>query len=53
MTDKMDKFKDDFYKDGYNDFVFGADLKECPWDEGTDGEYGWQMGWKQAEKDND
>ncbi|MEN6379230.1 MAG: hypothetical protein ABFD15_06600 [Methanofastidiosum sp.] len=47
----MNNQEDDFLKQGYEDFVAGEDYEECPWDEGTDGEYGWKKGWKQAEKD--
>lgn len=43
--------KDPFYKEGYEDYLNGADLKDCPYLDGTDGEYGWVKGWKAAEKE--
>ena len=55
MTTEERRKQDEFFNDGYESFEHGADYEECPWDEGIDGEsgwqQGWQQGWKQAEKD--
>ena len=42
---------DEFYLDGHESYRMGTSLDECPFDEGTDGEYGWKKGWRQAEKE--
>lgn len=42
--------KDEFFEAGYLDFKNGIDYDECPWDEGTDGEFGWKQGWKHASR---
>jgi ribosome modulation factor len=53
MTERTEnRLKDEFYRGGYEDFENDIDYEECPHDEGTDSEYGWRLGWKQAKKDN-
>jgi len=48
----MEEFVDCFFEEGFHSYEAGSDYEECPYDEGTDGEYGWKQGWKKAEKDN-
>jgi ribosome modulation factor len=38
---------DCFFEEGQQDYKDGIDLEECPYDEGTDGQYGWIRGWKE------
>lgn len=46
------QFEDEFFQRGYEDYFEGVDCEECPWDEGTDGEYGWKHGWKEASEED-
>jgi ribosome modulation factor len=39
---------DPFYMEGFDDFHLGYEKEDCPYDEGTDGQYGWLKGWKAA-----
>lgn len=43
--------KDPFYIEGYNDYNLGYDISDCPYCEGTDGEYGWKKGYMAANKE--
>ena len=42
--------EDCFYEEGREAYEEGADLKDCPYDEGTDGQEGWKKGWFGADK---
>jgi ribosome modulation factor len=35
--------------EGVDAFWSGADKSDCPYKEGTDGQYGWLKGWRGAE----
>jgi ribosome modulation factor len=41
---------DPFVEEGREAFRDGWDRDECPYDEGTDGQYGWLKGWDEAEE---
>lgn len=43
--------KDPFMEEGKEAFEQGVEHKDNPYDEGTDGSYGWHLGWRQAELD--
>ena len=38
-------FVDDFAQEGYDDFILGYEKEDCPYEEGTDGQNGWLIGW--------
>lgn len=42
---------DPFWQEGYEAFFDGLGLEECPYGEGTDGEFGWKHGWRDADKE--
>lgn len=43
---------DCFFEEGYAAFTTeGADWADCPYDTGTDEEYGWHWGWEKAVND--
>ena len=42
--------EDCFFEEGKEAFREGCDLEGCPYDEGTDGEFGWKRGWRFADK---
>ena len=44
---------DDFFEEGFLANQDGCDLVNCPYDEGTDGEFGWKNGWREAQKEQD
>ena len=48
MNKNFISFKDCFFEEGYHDFFYGYSKNECPYDEGTDGEFGWLIGWEKA-----
>lgn len=50
MTTTDLRQKDPFFEEGYSDFHIGYEIDDCPYSEGTDGEYGWQSGWHAAYK---
>lgn len=35
----------DFFDEGLQAFMDGSDLRDCPYDEGADGQNGWRKGW--------
>lgn len=39
---------DHLYQEGFDAFFEGADREDCPYEEGTDGQYGWLKGWREA-----
>jgi ribosome modulation factor len=41
--------KDPFFEEGYNDYKEGSDKEDCPYDEGTDGQFGWLRGYRRAQ----
>lgn len=41
---------DAFFNSGREDNSMGVDIEECPYDDGTDGEYGWKLGWDYEDK---
>ena len=44
---KKIKLPDDpFWIEGYNSNKDGIDITDCPYKEGTDGQYGWISGWR-------
>lgn len=45
------RMKDDFFRTGYEDYKNWYEYEDCPYDEGTDSEYGWRSGWMQARKE--
>jgi ribosome modulation factor len=44
-TDSQDPLE----REGYEAYFDGADLDDCPHDEGTDGQNAWRKGWKKAD----
>lgn len=44
-------FKDEFTQEGYDAYYLGDDRSDCPYGDGTDGEYGWLKGWSMAQKE--
>ena len=40
---------DPFFNEGYGAYEEGVDFDDCPYAEGTDGQYGWRMGWNAAD----
>ena len=48
MIMQLSKLKDPFFEEGREDFLEGAELQDCPYQEGTDGEAGWKIGWREA-----
>ena len=41
---------DCFYQQGMDDYFDGDAEQDCPYPEGTDGQWGWLKGWKAAEQ---
>ncbi len=41
----LSRMKDPFIEEGREAFRSGNSKDECPYDEGTDGQNGWQIGW--------
>ena len=44
-TIELDKSKDCFYQEGKEDYFDGVDKHDCPYPEGSDGQFGWLKGW--------
>ena len=44
----LSRIKDCFAEEGKEAYYAGQELDDCPYDDGTDGEYGWQKGWREA-----
>ncbi len=42
------KHNDCFYREGFADYFDAISLADCPYPEGTDGQYGWMTGWQDA-----
>lgn len=42
--------KDPFVEEGAQDYDEGCDINECPYEEGTDGQTGWRIGWREAKE---
>ena len=42
--------RDPLAQDGYRDYHDGVEYSECPWSEGTDGEFAWHQGWGVANR---
>lgn len=40
---------DPFVKEGMEAFRDGQDREDCPYEEGTDGQFGWLKGWDRGE----
>ena len=45
----LENMKDCFFKEGYDGNKDGYDKEDCPYEEGTDGQYGWIKGWNYGE----
>lgn len=43
--------KDPFMEEGKEAFEQSTEYDDNPYDDGTDGSYGWHLGWRQAELD--
>lgn len=43
---------DCFYDEGYQAYFDGADKSDCPYDDGTDGQFGWIKGWIAADEES-
>ena len=41
----MENINDPLFKEGADAFYEGAEYEDCPYAEGTDGEFGWKRGW--------
>jgi len=44
IRNELKKDIDCFYQEGHDDYLDGAE-RESPYEDGTDGEYGWNRGW--------
>lgn len=45
--------EDPFFAEGYESYHEGADITDCSYPEGSDGEYGWKKGWRFADKEDE
>ena len=45
--------EDPFFVEGYEDYHDCSDMEDCPYPEGSDGEFGWKKGWRFADKENE
>ena len=48
----MFMLKDPFFEEGREAFDGGTERSDCPYGDGTDGEHGWLLGWRQAQLDD-
>lgn len=47
-NENLNSLIDPFAIEGYQDFLEGYEMQDCPHDDGTDSEYGWKNGWYKA-----
>jgi ribosome modulation factor len=40
--------EDHLFNEGVEAFSEGAEKEDCPYEEGTDGQFGWMKGWRAA-----